>query len=108
MIDILLKTSFFSSVIFLIIGLYFHYRVQHLMFFKVRPFLKQHGKKSLSGILVLGRKKDLLLFEEICLKNKMKSELPVSIKIFEKRSWIFIIISVLFIIVCLTLMQFSR
>ena len=98
MVDIFYKTIFLAMMILIIVGLYFHYRVQYLMFFKVRPILKQHGLKN-SGIFPLGYKKDLILYEEICSRNNLKSDLNASVRASEKRSWIFIIISSLLLAV---------
>lgn len=92
-------------IIFILLGLYFHYRIQYLMFFKVRPLLKQHGIKY-SGIFPLRYKKDLLLYEELCIKNELQSDLSENVKNSEKRSWIFIIVSFLFLIVFLSLKKF--
>lgn len=98
MVDIFFRTILFSMIILIIISLYFHYRIQYLMFFKVRPILKQHGLQN-SGIFPLRYKKDLILYEEICSKNDLKPDVSVSVRASEKKSWIFIIISSLFCIV---------
>jgi hypothetical protein len=95
MIEVFLKIFFFSMIIFIILSLYFHYRVQYVMFFKIRPFLKQHGIKN-RGILPLRYGEDFIMYGEICCKNDLQSDFSGSVKINEKRSWIFIIISSVF------------
>ncbi len=98
MINLFLNASFYLMVLFLIIGIYYNYRVQYLMFRKIRPILRQHGSNFMAGIVVLRYKKDLLLYEEICNKSKIKSDLPTVIKKCDKKSWLFLIISFLFLI----------
>ncbi len=105
MINLLLKTSFFLMLIFMIVGIYFNYRVQYLMFSKVRPLLRQHGSKFMTGLLVVKYKRDLLLYEEICIKNKIKSDLPSTVKNLERKSWIFLVTSFLLLIAFLSLRQ---
>ncbi len=68
------------------------------MFRKIRPVLRQHGSKFTAGIVVLRYKRDLLMYEEICNKSKIESDLPTIIKECEKKSWLFLIISFLFLI----------
>ncbi len=106
MVDILLKTFFFSMILSIIIGLYYHYRFQYLIFFKVRPLLKRHGLKN-SGIFPLRYKKDLRLYEKICSKNDIEPDLSASVRISEKRSWILIIICSVCCIVFLMLKPYS-
>ena len=105
MVDIFLKTFFFSMILSIILSLYFNYRVQYLMFFKVRPLLKQQGIKY-SGIFQLRYKKDLIVYEDLCSKTELHPDLSVSVRISEKRSWIFLIISSLFCIVYFMLNTF--
>ena len=93
---------FFSTIILIILGLYFHYRIQYLMFFKVRPLLKQHGIQF-TGIFPLRYKKDLTLYEELCCKNDLQPDFSVSVRTCEKRSWILIISSSMFCIAFLML-----
>lgn len=105
MIDVFLKTGFILTIILIFLCVYFHYRVQYLMFFKIRPLLKQDGIKK-SGVFPLKYKKDLILYEEIYFKNHFRPDLSVSVRSYEKRSWVLLIISSVFCIVFLILGEF--
>ncbi len=97
--NILVNITFLGGILFLVIGLFFHYRVQYLMIVKVRPFLRQHGYNAKTFSSVLKFKRDIIQYENLCNKLKKDSNITGLITAYEKKSWIFIVLSVIFIII---------
>ena len=84
----------------LLIGSFFHLKVQWLMFTKVRPLLKKHNFSG--GVFPIHRKRDLQIYYEISVKENTETNIKSKIDAFEQRSWIFLICSFICLILILT------